>query len=152
MPNPCSHKFLNEELVIRFQYPDITRVSSTGTDVTAGAFASMTTRPSNDEDDDAEGSWFFPRRPLERDEQLDEKLLQDYRRMSSSTAYQKTLPFREKLPAFQKRDRVMKLIHAGNVCVISGATGSGKTTQIPQFVLDEALEKGESEEERAMRD
>ena len=36
----------------------------------------------------------------------------------------------------------MKLIHSGNVCVISGATGSGKTTQIPQFILDEALEKG----------
>ena len=102
----------------------------------------MTTRPSNDDDDEA--SWFFPRRSLERDEQLDEKLLQDYRRMLSSTAYQKTLPFREKLPAFQRRNQVMKLVQAGNVCVISGATGSGKTTQIPQFVLDEALEKGES--------
>ena len=47
----------------------------------------------------------------------------------------------------------MKLIDSGgggtgvgrvpsNVCVISGATGSGKTTQIPQFILDEAIERG----------
>ena len=99
---------------------------------------SLITRPVVDDD----GGWFFPRQPLERNPQLDQRLLQDYQRMTESVDYQRTLSFRRKLPAFERRKKIMKLIESGNVCVISGATGSGKTTQIPQFILDEALEKG----------
>ena len=98
----------------------------------------MIRRPVVDDD----GGWFFPRQPLERNPQLDDRLLQDYQRMKESDGYQKTISFRRKLPAFERRKKIMKLIENGNVCVISGATGSGKTTQIPQFILDDALEKG----------
>ena len=105
--------------------------------------ASTHSAPIPNEDEDHR--WFFPRRPLERDQNLDEKLQIENRRMTESPGYQRTLPFRRKLPAFEKRSQVMKLIRSGNVCVISGSTGSGKTTQIPQFILDEALEKGESD-------
>lgn len=31
---------------------------------------------------------------------------------------------------------------AGRVCVVSGSTGCGKTTQIPQLILEDAIARG----------
>jgi ATP-dependent RNA helicase DHX57 len=47
---------------------------------------------------------------------------------------------RRKLPAFQSRGEILSIVQENQVTVISGATGSGKTTQIPQFLLEEASE------------
>ena len=41
---------------------------------------------------------------------------------------------REKLPAFGHRKVVLDAVASDRVCVISGSTGCGKTTQIPQCV------------------
>ena len=49
-------------------------------------------------------------------------------------------PFRKKLPAYQMKDDIIQLIKSNNIVVISGETGSGKTTQIPQFILDSFFE------------
>ena len=49
---------------------------------------------------------------------------------------------RERLPAYKLREKITKTIHEHQVTVISGATGSGKTTQVPQLVLDHAIERG----------
>ncbi len=56
--------------------------------------------------------------------------------------YQKMLEFRKKLPAFQMREELVRLIRDNQVVVISGETGCGKTTQVPQFVLDDVIERG----------
>ena len=32
---------------------------------------------------------------------------------------------------------------SGRVCVVSGSTGCGKTTQIPQFILEDAIARGQ---------
>lgn len=40
-----------------------------------------------------------------------------------------------KLPVSKFRGTILDTIEANQVCVISGATGSGKTTQVPQFLL-----------------
>ena len=37
------------------------------------------------------------------------------------------------------RDETMKIIHNNQIILISGHTGCGKTTQLPQFILDDAI-------------
>ena len=49
---------------------------------------------------------------------------------------------REKLPAFAMRAEVLECIEGGRAAVISGATGCGKTTQVPQFVFESAVSAG----------
>ena len=43
---------------------------------------------------------------------------------------------RRKLPAWEYRDRVAALVAAHDVVLVAGETGCGKSTQVPQFVLD----------------
>lgn len=53
----------------------------------------------------------------------------------------KMLSHRKKLPAHESRKSILLSIQKSQVVVICGATGSGKTTQVPQFILEEASEK-----------
>ncbi|XP_064618810.1 3'-5' RNA helicase YTHDC2-like [Lineus longissimus] len=48
------------------------------------------------------------------------------------------LAFRETLPVMAYKDEITKGICNNKVILISGETGSGKTTQIPQFILDDS--------------
>merc|ERR1711871_1786632 len=43
---------------------------------------------------------------------------------------------RSKLPAWALKDNISKLIEENQVVVLSGETGCGKSTQVPQFILD----------------
>eukprot|EP00066_Takifugu_rubripes_P013439 XP_011602705.1 PREDICTED: probable ATP-dependent RNA helicase YTHDC2 [Takifugu rubripes] len=45
--------------------------------------------------------------------------------------------FRCSLPVQEHKQEIIKLIRENRVVLVVGATGSGKTTQIPQFLLDE---------------
>lgn len=47
-----------------------------------------------------------------------------------------------RLPMTQNREKVVKTIEGSPVTVVTGPTGSGKTTQVPQYILDKcAAEK-----------
>lgn len=45
---------------------------------------------------------------------------------------------RSMLPAFKAKQEIVEKVRHNQVVVVSGATGSGKTTQVPQFLLEEA--------------
>ena len=52
--------------------------------------------------------------------------------------------FRRSLPCYQKRTEILAEISQNQVLVISGETGCGKTTQVPQFILEEAAAGGQA--------
>jgi ATP-dependent RNA helicase DHX37/DHR1 len=43
---------------------------------------------------------------------------------------------RLKLPVVQEEQKIMEAVHRNNVLVVWGATGSGKTTQVPQMMFE----------------
>lgn len=49
---------------------------------------------------------------------------------------------RENLPVFQVRDQLLATLTSGHMAVLSGDTGCGKTTQVPQYLLQREIEDG----------
>jgi ATP-dependent RNA helicase DHX57 len=54
---------------------------------------------------------------------------------------QKMTEMRRKLPAWQLRHDIVKAVNSAQVVIISGETGSGKSTQSVQFVLDDLVQR-----------
>lgn len=52
------------------------------------------------------------------------------------------------LPVMEYKQQILQLVEANQVVVISGDTGCGKSTQIPQFLLDDAAVKGQLHQTR----
>ncbi|RVW16939.1 DExH-box ATP-dependent RNA helicase DExH3 [Vitis vinifera] len=57
-----------------------------------------------------------------------------------STEGRKMLEFRGSLPASKEKDALLTAISGNQVVIVSGETGCGKTTQIPQFILESEIE------------
>ncbi|XP_025061494.1 putative ATP-dependent RNA helicase DHX57 isoform X2 [Alligator sinensis] len=68
------------------------------------------------------------------------KICKQFRIKKSSRHFQSLLLERQKLPAWQERENILDMLQRHQVLVVSGMTGCGKTTQIPQFILDASLE------------
>lgn len=49
---------------------------------------------------------------------------------------------REQLPVKQFEEEILSTINSNPVVLIRGATGCGKTTQVPQFILDRFIKGG----------
>ncbi|EDW62832.1 putative ATP-dependent RNA helicase DHX57 [Drosophila virilis] len=64
------------------------------------------------------------------------RLLQLFNERRRDERYHKLIEARRKLPAFAEMERILALIDSNQVVVISGETGCGKSTQVPQFILD----------------
>ena len=62
--------------------------------------------------------------------------------MIKNQQFQNILTTRMKLPIYCIRDDVIQLINDHPVLIIKGSTGCGKTTQVPQFILDSYLKNG----------
>ncbi|KAK9733114.1 hypothetical protein RND81_04G044400 [Saponaria officinalis] len=54
----------------------------------------------------------------------------------------KMLEFRKSLPAYTEKEKLLQAIAKNQVIVISGETGCGKTTQLPQYILESEVESG----------
>ena len=53
----------------------------------------------------------------------------------------KMLNTRMSLPAWKLRDEIVKAVNSHQVTIISGETGSGKSTQSVQFILDDMIQR-----------
>lgn len=86
----------------------------------------------------------FTKTSLQQDPHLDQCLKEEQQRKCASkeTKYEAMQEFRRKLPAYSKKEELLQLINSEQVLVISGETGCGKTTQVAQFILDDAIEQG----------
>ncbi|XP_013409135.1 ATP-dependent RNA helicase dhx29 [Lingula anatina] len=72
---------------------------------------------------------------------LSEHMKREFLERTKKSNYQKLLESRTQLPVFQERGAIVDVICRNQVVVIAGETGSGKSTQIPQFILEEYLRR-----------
>ena len=76
---------------------------------------------------------------------IDALLLRDAAAKREEETWRAMWSFRVTLPVFALRETLLKALRDGDsdAAVVCGETGSGKTTQVPQYLLDDAIERGE---------
>lgn len=88
----------------------------------------------------AKTSKFMPAKPLRRDTTIDDTLLRQQQDFQSSASGQKLLSQRNTLPIAHHYADIVSVLSSHRLTLLTGSTGSGKTTQLPQFILDSAIE------------
>jgi ATP-dependent RNA helicase DHX57 len=81
------------------------------------------------------------------DDRSDAQIRVDFETVKTKAQYQSLFKERVKLPAWKAKSDFLQAFKTNRVVVCVGETGSGKTTQVPQYILDEYL--GTSEERDA---
>ncbi|KAE9533247.1 hypothetical protein AGLY_009288 [Aphis glycines] len=76
---------------------------------------------------------------LQNDESKNAYLRNELENKRETAKYRSMCEIRKKLPFYSKKDEILELIHKNQVILISGETGCGKTTQMAQFILDDAI-------------
>ena len=66
---------------------------------------------------------------------LEKRLQTSVQKRNRRQANIPALRFNQELPIFTKKDEIIRTISQHRVTVVSGETGSGKTTQLPKFCL-----------------
>ncbi len=65
-----------------------------------------------------------------------------YCQITNSVIFLQMLMERSQLPVKNFKEQIMSAINNNPVVIIRGATGCGKTTQVPQYILDEFVQAG----------
>ncbi|XP_053978482.1 putative ATP-dependent RNA helicase DHX57 [Hylaeus volcanicus] len=77
----------------------------------------------------------------------DDLIHENFKEKQKNPKYKRMKDVRKKLPAWPKMDNILEIVHENQVTIISGETGCGKSTQVPQFLLDDwILNRSESKE------
>lgn len=71
-----------------------------------------------------------------------ETMRKEYAERKNSPALKESLSKRSKLPAWKKKEQLVEVINSNKVTLVTGETGSGKSTQIVQFILDDLNSTG----------
>ncbi|KAH9284317.1 ATP-dependent RNA helicase DHX36 [Echinococcus granulosus] len=79
---------------------------------------------------------------LQRNEALDKSLRLEMIQKVQATKYVLMNSKRKNLPTFAQKQDFLKMSDENQVVVISGETGCGKTTQLPQYLLEHAVLRG----------
>ncbi|CAF3331421.1 unnamed protein product [Rotaria sp. Silwood1] len=80
---------------------------------------------------------------LDRKPNIDHNLIDDLQKKQSSSLYQKLNIQRARLPITDYRQQILDTIEQNQIIVLVGETGSGKTTQAAQFILDDQILKNQ---------
>ncbi|KAH8891383.1 P-loop containing nucleoside triphosphate hydrolase protein [Thozetella sp. PMI_491] len=83
-----------------------------------------------------------PRHPRPIDWTPNPQSKQEWLSRQETAAYKKMLAQRQRLPAWQVQEMVVDTVAQNQVTIISGETGSGKSTQSVQFILDDLYKQG----------
>ncbi|XP_012944942.1 ATP-dependent DNA/RNA helicase DHX36 [Aplysia californica] len=80
--------------------------------------------------------------PQSENPTLDKEMQETSRKLLNNPQFTKMLEFRHKLPSYEMKETLVSAVQENQVLVVSGETGCGKTTQVPQFILDDYIERG----------
>ncbi len=72
----------------------------------------------------------------------EKETINPYTKKPFSKNYYNLLKKRKTLPAWEAKKNILKLFNENQIIIIQGETGSGKTTQIPQFLLQDGFNRG----------
>ena len=61
---------------------------------------------------------------------------------NSDASLRRLIEQRKRLPAWAKSTELLDAVKNNQVTIVAGETGCGKTTQLPQFILDDAIANG----------
>ena len=78
--------------------------------------------------------------PLCKNNAQSQSILASWQARQQIPAQQRMNSSRQTLPAWSKRDAIVAAVKSKQVVIISGATGSGKSTQSVQFILDDLIQ------------
>ncbi|SPP79617.1 ATP-dependent DNA/RNA helicase DHX36 [Drosophila guanche] len=73
---------------------------------------------------------------------LDTKLMEQHRERLQAPNLRERLQAREQLPAMAHAEEIIRTVQQHQVILIVGSTGCGKTTQVPQLLLDHSIVQG----------
>ncbi|KAH0493854.1 hypothetical protein TgHK011_000500 [Trichoderma gracile] len=73
---------------------------------------------------------------------VDNRSKEEWLRRQGNPAQKEMITKRQALPAWQMQDAIVQTVNKNQVTIISGETGSGKSTQSVQFLLDDLYERG----------
>lgn len=79
------------------------------------------------------------KKKIHADKRTNEEVFATWKERQSLPAQQRMTKARQNLPAWSKQEAINGAIQQHRVTIITGETGSGKSTQVVQFVLDEAI-------------
>ncbi|KAF0687011.1 Aste57867_21231 [Aphanomyces stellatus] len=66
-----------------------------------------------------------------------------FAKLMQSKRYRAFLPTRAALPIAAHKNKIIESTHGNSVVLVSGETGSGKSTQVPHYLLEDMLVRGQ---------